>query len=34
MNEALQGGRIKRGDYVLLLAFGGGLSWGYNLIRW
>jgi 3-oxoacyl-[acyl-carrier-protein] synthase III len=34
LDEALQTGRIKRGDYVLLLAFGGGLSWGYNLIRW
>ena len=34
LDEALQQGRIKRGDYVLLLAFGGGLSWGYNLIRW
>ncbi len=34
LDEAVQGGRIKRGDYVLLLAFGGGLSWGYNLVRW
>ncbi|MCC7509364.1 MAG: ketoacyl-ACP synthase III [Planctomycetes bacterium] len=34
LDEALHNGRIKRGDYVLLLAFGGGLSWGYNLIRW
>ncbi|MBX3459112.1 MAG: ketoacyl-ACP synthase III [Planctomycetes bacterium] len=34
LDEALRDGRIKRGDYVLLLAFGGGLSWGYNLIRW
>jgi 3-oxoacyl-[acyl-carrier-protein] synthase-3 len=33
-DEALSEGRIKRGDYVLLEAFGGGLSWGYNLIRW
>jgi 3-oxoacyl-[acyl-carrier-protein] synthase-3 len=34
MDEALKDGRIKRGDYILLLAFGGGLSWGYNLVRW
>jgi 3-oxoacyl-[acyl-carrier-protein] synthase-3 len=34
LDEALSAGRIKRGDYVLLEAFGGGLSWGYNLIRW
>jgi 3-oxoacyl-[acyl-carrier-protein] synthase-3 len=33
-DEALAAGRIKRGDYVLLEAFGGGLSWGYNLIKW
>lgn len=34
LDEALKDGRIKRGDYVLLEAFGGGLSWGYNLIKW
>jgi 3-oxoacyl-[acyl-carrier-protein] synthase III len=34
LDEALEAGRFKRGDYVLLLAFGGGLSWGYNLIKW
>lgn len=33
-DEALREGRIERGDYVLLEAFGGGLSWGYNLIKW
>jgi 3-oxoacyl-[acyl-carrier-protein] synthase-3 len=33
-DEALKDGRIKRGDYILLEAFGGGLSWGYNLIQW
>lgn len=34
LDEAVTTGRIKRGDYVLLEAFGGGLSWGYNLIKW
>ncbi|MCA8915362.1 MAG: ketoacyl-ACP synthase III [Planctomycetes bacterium] len=34
MDEALAEGRIKRGDYVLFEAFGGGLSWGYNLVKW
>jgi 3-oxoacyl-[acyl-carrier-protein] synthase-3 len=34
MDEALAAGRIRRGDYILFEAFGGGLSWGYNLIRW
>jgi 3-oxoacyl-[acyl-carrier-protein] synthase III len=34
LDEAVTQGRVGRGDYVLLLAFGGGLSWGYNMIRW
>lgn len=34
LEEALEHGRVKRGDYILFEAFGGGLSWGYNLIRW
>lgn len=33
-DEAIQQGRVKEGDYVLLEAFGGGLSWGYSLIQW
>lgn len=32
--EAAQQGRIKDGDYVLLTAFGGGLTWGSVVIRW
>mgnify|MGYP003346898067 CR=1 FL=1 len=27
-------GRIKRGDYTLLVAFGAGLTYGSALIRW
>lgn len=34
LQEALDQGRVKRGDYLLFEAFGGGLSWGYNLIKW
>lgn len=34
LQEALDTGRVKRGDYLLFEAFGGGLSWGYNLIKW
>lgn len=34
LDEAFTHGRIRRGDHVLMLAFGGGLSWGYNLLRW
>ncbi len=34
MHEAVQRGELKRGDLVLLLAFGGGLTWGSMLIRY
>ncbi len=33
-DEALRGGRIKKGDYILLVAFGAGFTWGGVLIRW
>ena len=33
-HEAVSQGRVRRGDLVLLVAFGAGLTWGYNLIRW
>jgi 3-oxoacyl-[acyl-carrier-protein] synthase-3 len=32
--EALERGELQRGDLVLLLAFGGGLTWGSALIRY
>jgi len=34
LDEALQSGRIKAGDYILLEAFGGGLTWASALIKW
>jgi len=34
LHEAVASGRISRGQIVLLVAFGAGLTWGYNLIRW
>jgi len=34
LDEALQTGQIKVGDYILLEAFGGGLTWASSLIRW
>jgi 3-oxoacyl-[acyl-carrier-protein] synthase-3 len=34
LDEALAAGRIKRGDVVLLAAFGGGFAWGAALMRW
>ena len=32
--EAVEQGRIDRGDLVLLMAFGGGLTWASALVRW
>lgn len=34
MDEAVRVGRLKRGDLLLLTAFGGGITWGSALIRW
>ena len=34
LEEALAAGRIKRGDLVLMAAFGGGFAWGAVLVRW
>ena len=34
LDEARRLGRIKRGDYTLLVAFGAGLTYGSALIRW
>jgi 3-oxoacyl-[acyl-carrier-protein] synthase-3 len=32
--EAVEDGRIKRGDLVLIEAMGGGFTWGSALVRW
>ncbi|MAY79722.1 MAG: 3-oxoacyl-ACP synthase [Deltaproteobacteria bacterium] len=34
LHEAVEAGLIKKGDLVVLAAFGAGLTWGANLIRW
>lgn len=34
LHEAVVQGRLKRGDRLLLVAFGAGLTWGYNFMRW
>lgn len=34
LDEAVKAGRVKKGDYVLLVAFGGGLSSAYSVIQW
>ncbi|MCX5709847.1 MAG: 3-oxoacyl-ACP synthase, partial [Candidatus Omnitrophica bacterium] len=32
--EAVRSGRVKKGDIILLDAFGAGLVWGACVIRW
>ncbi|HSG81532.1 MAG TPA: beta-ketoacyl-ACP synthase III [Gemmatimonadota bacterium] len=34
LHEAVEEGRVKRGDVVCLTAFGSGFTWGAALIRW
>lgn len=34
LDEAAKSGRIKKGDLVLLVAFGAGFTWGGVLIKW
>ena len=34
LEEALASGRIKKGDLILIAAFGGGFAWGTALLRW
>lgn len=33
LDEVVRGGKVKKGDLVLLVAFGAGLTWGATLIR-
>ncbi len=34
LSEAVAAGRIHSGDKVLMVAFGGGLSWGGTVVEW
>ena len=34
LDEAVQEGRIQRGDLILLVVFGAGLTWGAAVIEW
>jgi 3-oxoacyl-[acyl-carrier-protein] synthase-3 len=34
LDEAVRTDQVKSGDYLLLEAFGGGLTWASSLIRW
>jgi 3-oxoacyl-[acyl-carrier-protein] synthase-3 len=34
LDEAVRNGRIKRGDKLLFVAFGGGFTWGATVLEW
>ena len=34
LDEAVQSGRVQRGDLLLLVVFGAGLTWGAAVIEW
>ena len=34
LDEALQSGKINRGDKILIIAFGAGLPWGATVLEW
>jgi 3-oxoacyl-[acyl-carrier-protein] synthase-3 len=34
IDELVRNGKIERGEYLLLTAFGAGLTWGASLIQW
>jgi 3-oxoacyl-[acyl-carrier-protein] synthase III len=34
LDEAVEQGRIKRGDNILMVAFGAGFTWGSSVLRW
>ena len=34
LSEAVEAGKIKSGDKILMVAFGGGLSWGGAVVEW
>lgn len=34
INEAVKSGKVAKGDLMLLVAFGGGFTWGANIVEW
>jgi 3-oxoacyl-[acyl-carrier-protein] synthase III len=34
LDEAVEQGRVHRGDLILLVVFGAGLTWGAAVIEW
>ncbi|MHC4261606.1 MAG: beta-ketoacyl-ACP synthase III [Planctomycetota bacterium] len=34
LDEAVRDGRLQKGQYCVLVAFGAGMTWGASLVRW
>ncbi len=34
LKEAVEEGRVKKGDLIMLMSFGGGLTWASMLVQW
>ena len=34
LDEAVASGKVQRGDLILLVVFGAGLTWGAAVIEW
>lgn len=34
LDEAVHAGKLQKGDLVLLVAFGGGFTWGASIVEW
>jgi 3-oxoacyl-[acyl-carrier-protein] synthase III len=34
LDEAVRTGKIKKGDNIVMVGFGGGLTWGSTLVKW
>lgn len=34
LHEAVAAGRIKKGEYLVMVAFGAGMTWGAQLVEW
>jgi 3-oxoacyl-[acyl-carrier-protein] synthase-3 len=34
LDEANREGLLSKGDYILLVSFGAGLTWGASIVRW
>ncbi len=34
IDEAVKSGAVRQGDLMLLVAFGGGFTWGANIVEW